>query len=305
MTLLAGRSLPGRSRRPAPRAASELNDVSVALVYGRISAEDQLYISKSPPEQLSVTALARTLTGLGVRYEVLDPCRPSFLRNLARFDVVLPNLHGPFGEDGRLQGLLDYLRILDCGGGVAASAVAADKIVCKRVMESLAVHTPAWRSWPGPAAGWPGGPVMVKPRSGGSSVGVSLVRHADDLAGAIMRAESDDPPSGLIEDHVPGLPVAVGVVEIPGGLAIFPPLATQVHAGEFYDADAKLDTAGAGTVICAEAPLPPPVRALLDSHVRDAVGRAGLSRHGPGRLHRRWRRHGHRAGGEHHARHVV
>lgn len=258
-----------------------LGQISVALVYGGISAEDQLYISKSPPEQLSVTALSDTLTGLGVRYEVLDPCRPSFIRDLARFDLALPNLHGPFGEDGRLQGLLDYLRVPYCGSGVAASAIAADKIVCKRMMEALAVPTPAWRTWPGPGTAWPGRPVMVKPRMGGSSVGMSLVRREDDLAAAITAAQASDPPGVLIEDHLPGLPVTVGMLELPGGIVIFPPLATQVHGGDFYDADAKLDTAGEGTVTCTQAALPAPVTAALDSHVRtlwDGLGCHGMAR---------------------------
>jgi D-alanine-D-alanine ligase len=258
-----------------------LGQISVALVYGGVSAEDQLYISKSPPGQLSVTALSDTLTGLGVRYEVLDPCRPSFIRDLARFDVALPNLHGPFGEDGRLQGLLDYLRVPFCGSGVAASAIAADKIVCKRLMESLAVPTPAWRTWPGPAAAWPGRPVMVKPRMGGSSVGMSLVRREDDLAAALTAAESSDPPGVLVEDHVPGLPVTAGVLELPGGIVVFPPLATQVDDGDFYDADAKLDSSGEGTVTCTQAALPDPVTAALNIHVRtlwDGLGCHGMAR---------------------------
>jgi D-alanine-D-alanine ligase len=258
-----------------------LGQISVALVYGGISAEDQLYISKSPPEQLSVTALSDTLTGLGTGYEVLDPCRPSFIRDLARFDVALPNLHGPFGEDGRLQGLLDYLRVPYCGSGVAASAIAADKIVCKRVMESLAVPTPAWRTWPGPATAWPGRPLMVKPRMGGSSVGMSLVRREEDLDGAITAAESSDPPGVLIEEHMPGLPVTVGVLELPGGIVIFPPLATWVHDGDFYDADAKLDAAGEGTVTCTQAALSAPATAALDGYVSrlwDGLGCHGMAR---------------------------
>ncbi len=48
-------------------------------------------------------------------FAVLDLCRPEFIQDLARLDVALPNLHGPFGEDGRLQGLLDYLRTPCCG----------------------------------------------------------------------------------------------------------------------------------------------------------------------------------------------
>jgi hypothetical protein len=60
-------------------------------------------------------------------------------------------------------------------------------------MEALGVPTPAWRTWPGPTGAWAGRPVMVKARMGGSSLGMSLVRHRDDLAGAISRAESGRP----------------------------------------------------------------------------------------------------------------
>jgi D-alanine-D-alanine ligase len=249
-------------------AGETLSQISVAVVYGGISAEDQLYIAKSPAEQLSITALSQTLGELGVRFEVLDPCQPSFIRKLTRFDVVLSNLHGPFGEDGRLQGLLDYLRVPYCGSGVAASAIAADKIRCKRLMEALAIPTPRWRVWPGTGAARPDRPVMVKPRMGGSSVGMSLVLREADLAGAIRDAESSDPPGVLIEDHVSGMPVTVGVLELPGGIAIFPPLATQVHASDFYDADAKLDEAGIGTVTAEQAALPAPTTTALRGFVR-------------------------------------
>ncbi len=115
-------------------------------------------------EQLSITALTCTLAGLGVPAVVLDPCERSFLRALLDFDVVMPAVHGPYGEDGRLQGLLDYLRRPYCGSGVAASALAADKALCKLAMTGLGVPTPRWRlagarlrPRPGRSACWPPG----------------------------------------------------------------------------------------------------------------------------------------------------
>jgi len=102
-----------------------LERARVAVVYGGLSAEDRLYITRSPVEQMSITALTRALAGLGVPGVVLDPCERSFVRTLLDFDVVMPAVHGPYGEDGRLQGLLDYLRRPYSGSGVAALAVAA------------------------------------------------------------------------------------------------------------------------------------------------------------------------------------
>jgi D-alanine-D-alanine ligase len=262
-------------------AECSLGRLSVALAYGGISAEDRLYMASSPPGQLSVTALSATLTRMGACFKILDPCHPSFIQELAGFDVALSNLHGPFGEDGRLQGLLDYLRVPYCGSGVAASAVAADKVLCKRLMESLGVPTPGWRIWPDMRGLRPGHPAMVKPRMGGSSVGMSLVRRDSDLEAAIGRAEAADPLGVLIEDYVPGLPVTVGLLELPEGVLVFPPLATRVHGGEFYDADAKLDAAAEGAVSCAEAGLPRAVLAELTARARelwDGLGCRGMAR---------------------------
>ncbi|MFF1652299.1 hypothetical protein [Streptomyces sp. NPDC058255] len=73
-----------------------------------------------------MTALADALDDIGAGWKVLNPCEPHFITELAGYDVALSNLHGPYVEDGRLEGLLDYLRVPYCGSGVAASAVAAD-----------------------------------------------------------------------------------------------------------------------------------------------------------------------------------
>ena len=177
------------------KAAQDLRDwrqsrqgLGVALIYGPVSAEDRLYHSKCPVEQRSVTALSEALEEIGARWKVLNPCEPDFIMDLAGYDVALSNLHGPYGEDGRLQGLLDYLRVPYCGSGVAASAVAADKILCKRVMLTLGVPTPGWWVWSGGPVHWNGRPVMVKPPFGGSSVGMSLVRDPADLPGALADA---------------------------------------------------------------------------------------------------------------------
>jgi hypothetical protein len=90
---------------------SALAGTRVAIAYGGVSTEDRFYLTRSPASQLSITALTKEMGSLGLRATVLDPCQPSFLRSLLDFDVVVPNMHGPYGEDGRLQGMLDYSRI--------------------------------------------------------------------------------------------------------------------------------------------------------------------------------------------------
>ncbi|EST25493.1 D-alanine--D-alanine ligase family protein [Streptomyces roseochromogenus] len=245
-----------------------LQGFGVALIYGSVSAEDRLYHSKCPVEQRSVTALSGALEEIGARWKVLDPCEPDFIGDLVGHDVALSNLHGPYGEDGRLQGLLDYLRVPYCGSGVGASAVAADKILCKRVMLALGVPTPSWRVWSGGPVNWGGQTVMVKPPHGGSSVGMNLVRDAADLPRALADASGEEGSEVLIEDYVTGTPLTVGMLELPGGsVVVFPPLATEATEAEFYDADTKLDVDSRGTVTVQAAELAPDV---LDRITRDA-----------------------------------
>jgi D-alanine-D-alanine ligase len=123
---------------------------------------------------------------------------------LGRVDVVFPVLHGPFGEDGTVQGLLEIADVRYVGAGVLASAVGMDKHYMKVVFESAGlpvlpyaiVTDRAWRADPDAcraeidALGYP---VFVKPCRGGSSIGISKVRSADELDAAIEEARRWDP----------------------------------------------------------------------------------------------------------------
>jgi D-alanine-D-alanine ligase len=261
--------------------AQDLPTLNVGLIYGGVSAEDRLYIAKSPLEQLSITALTASLSQLGTRFTVLDPCNATFIQSLSTYDVALSNLHGPFGEDGRLQGMLDYLRIPYCGSGVAASAVAADKVRCKWAMNNLGIPTPEHQVWhSGEPMLWPGKSVMIKPSLGGSSVGMSLVHHKGALAGALGEAWATDPSAILIEEYIPGIPVTVGLLELKGGLVAFPPFA-QTHSGEWCDASDKLDAGGTNTPSVTIAELPDTVVKTLINQAHalwDGLGCRGMAR---------------------------
>jgi D-alanine-D-alanine ligase len=263
------------------RWARSLAHLKVAVIYGGLSAEDRLYIAKSPTEQLSITAIADSLLRLGVHFKILDPCDPDFIHSLSTYDVALSNLHGPYGEDGRLQGLMDYLKIAYCGSGVSASAVAADKIRCKWAMNSLGIPTPAhlvWRS--GDEVVWPGHAVMVKPSLGGSSVGMSLVHDDRDLPIALADAWETDPSAILIEEYIPGTPVTIGLIELSSGVLAFPPFALN-HSGEWVDADDKLDVHGSTGPTVTRAELPISVTEVLIDHSHalwNGLGCQGMAR---------------------------
>jgi D-alanine-D-alanine ligase len=169
---------------------------------------------------------------------------------LGQVDVVLPILHGPFGEDGTVQGLLELADVPYVGAGVAASALCMDKDLFKAVLRDRGI--PVARNVTlrdGDAPEHPFDyPVFVKPARLGSSVGISKVNDAGDLPAAVELARRHD-DKVLIEEGVPGVEVECGV------LGNRDPIASVVgeivaHA-EWYDYSAKYDDGGMDLVVPA------------------------------------------------------
>jgi D-alanine-D-alanine ligase len=162
-------------------------------------------------------------------------------------DVVFPVLHGPFGEDGTIQGLLEMAGVPYVGSGVLASAAGMDKEFARKLLmaEGLPV-TDVVVLRPGTATLTPaqrdrlGLPVFVKPARGGSSVGVTRVLDWADLDAAIAVAREHD-PKVLVEAAVVGREVECAVLEFPDGSvrASVPAEIRIVGDAEFYDFDAK------------------------------------------------------------------
>ncbi len=172
---------------------------------------------------------------------------------LGAVDVVLPILHGPFGEDGTVQGLLELASIPYVGSGVTASALCMDKDLSKAVLRDrgiLVARSVTLR--PGDSAENPFGyPVFVKPARMGSSVGISKVRSEDELGAAVTLARRHDEKI-LIEEFEPGVEVEVGV------LGNRDPVASAVgeivaHA-DWYDFHAKYADGGMELIVPARLP---------------------------------------------------
>jgi D-alanine-D-alanine ligase len=170
---------------------------------------------------------------------------------LGEVDVVFPLLHGPYGEDGTLQGLLDLAGVAYVGSGVLSSAVSMDKEFMKRLLASaglpvgpyVAVRRGEWiRNPDGVAAtvAQLGFPVFVKPARAGSSMGISKVHGPDELAAAIEAAQQHD-PKVIVEAMVRGREIEIGVLAGPGeGPRTSVPAEIKVRGGhEFYDFQAK------------------------------------------------------------------
>src|SRR6185503_4384057 len=122
-------------------------------------------------------------------------------------EVVWIALHGTYGEDGAVQGLLGCLGLPYTGSGILASALAMDKVASKRIFESNGVPTPRWRIMPPDAAASAldgfGLPLVIKPALEGSSVGVSVVHRRAQIADALARARRHRGPT-LAEAYIPG-----------------------------------------------------------------------------------------------------
>lgn len=188
---------------------------------------------------------------------------------LGEVDVVFPMLHGPYGEDGTLQGLLELSGTPYVGAGVLASAVGQDKEYMKRVFTSfglpvgpyLVIRPREWESDPADARrrivdfaadhGWP---LFVKPARGGSSMGISKVDGFEDLDEAIEEARRHD-PKFLVESLLRGREIECGVLEFEDGpRASLPAEIPPVTDHAYYDFEAKYIDSASGMV---PAPLTP------------------------------------------------
>jgi len=172
---------------------------------------------------------------------------------LGAVDVVFPILHGPFGEDGTVQGLLELAGVPYVGAGVTASALCMDKDLCKAVLRDRGIPVaPNITLRPGDPVENPFGyPVFVKPARLGSSVGISKADTVEGLEAAVALARRHD-DKVLVEEFQPGVEVEVGV------LGNREPVASVVgeivaHA-DWYDFDAKYADGGMDLIIPARLP---------------------------------------------------
>ncbi|GLY72672.1 D-alanine--D-alanine ligase family protein [Actinoallomurus iriomotensis] len=213
-------------------------------------------------------------------------------RALGEVDVVLPLLHGPYGEDGTIQGLLELAGVRYVGAGVFASAASMDKAFMKVILRDaglpvgpyVVVGDRRWRRERKRVVddvkelGWP---VFVKPARAGSSMGISRVDAEPELEAAVEAAREHD-PKVIVEAAVEGREIECGVLE---GLDDGPPeasLPAEVHVGDghdYYDFEAKYLDEG------LRLDIPPDLPATVVDEVRrlsvqafEAVGCEGLAR---------------------------
>jgi D-alanine-D-alanine ligase len=235
----------------------------VAVLAGGRSSEHEISLASArsvleslDPEQYDVVTVAigrdgrwELGSGDGSVAETLPVPAANAPATLGAVDVVLPILHGPFGEDGTVQGLLELAGVPYVGAGVAASALCMDKDLFKKVLRdsgiAVARHV-ALRS--GDAVENPFGyPCFVKPARLGSSVGISKVHAAEELEPAVELAFRHD-DKVLIEELLDGIEVEVGVLGNREPVASLPGQIVPL-GHEWYDFASKYEEGGMDLVI--------------------------------------------------------
>ncbi len=204
-------------------------------------------------------------------------------------DVAFPVLHGPFGEDGTVQGLLELLGVPYVGAGVLASSLCMDKIVFKDVLAAAgvpqvayaAVREARWRAEPDAVRAELaplGLPLFVKPARLGSSVGIGKVHDAGELDAALEAAFAHD-PLVIVEAFSGGTEVECAVIGLYEAEASVPGEVVLLGGAEWYDYEAKYSPGGVELRVPAAIPdgAAEEVRRLaVDTFLR--VGCAGLAR---------------------------
>ncbi len=226
-----------------------------------ITAEGRWVVEQDDPQRLRISAgvlprvdssghhvvLAADPTHRGLHMRPADAAA-GILRDV---DVVFPVLHGPWGEDGTIQGLLELAGVPYVGSGVFASAAAMDKGHMKAVLRSGGLHVGPFEIVT--AAQWVGDrasvltrlrrlrmPVFVKPARAGSSVGITKVDDSDGLVAAVEVAREHD-PRVVVEEGLSGIrEIECGVLDAPDGPRASVCAEIIVREGhDFYDFDAK------------------------------------------------------------------
>ncbi|MFE4951650.1 D-alanine--D-alanine ligase family protein [Leifsonia sp. NPDC056665] len=212
--------------------------------------------------------------------------------SLGTVDVVFPILHGPWGEDGTVQGMLDLIGLPYVGSGVLASALGMDKHFTKTVLQQAGIPVAPWQTVT--AYQWAtapeavrrksellGLPAFVKPARAGSSVGVSKVTSWDDLGAAVETALAED-DRVLIESAVVGREVEIAVLGGRPGRSARASVAGEIviTGRDFYDFAAKYLDAPGIDLVCPADLTDAELAEMGDLGVRafDAIGAEGLSR---------------------------
>jgi len=250
----------------------ELKTKKIGVLLGGLSAERQVSLNSGAAVQKALLARGYDAVAIDVDRDIAQV----LVRE--RVDVAFIALHGRYGEDGAIQGLLEIMGLPYTGSGILASALAMNKIFAKQVFDAKGLTIAPYRvlsrgDKPDLTQFGFALPVVVKPSQEGSSVGVSIVRHETALAAALQEAFRYDREI-IVEQFIKGREVQVGILEdrALGAIEIVP-------KNEFYDFDAKYTAGMAEHILPARLPTNLYQQVLLaGEEAHRALGCSGYSR---------------------------
>ena len=227
--------------------------MSIAVLQGGVSAEREVSLR-------SGDNVTKGLRDLGFSVSVYDAADLSFIEELrsSKPDIVFNALHGRFGEDGTIQGLLEILNMPYTGSGVLASALAMNKQASKDIFIAAGLTTPKGFlmqqgdfSFAECAQKLGTNCLVVKPNGEGSSVGVSIVNNEADFASGFNDAK-DSNHYALVEECIPGREITVGVLEDACGNASALPVIEIIPKTDFYHYENKYAAGAVSYVVPAK-----------------------------------------------------
>jgi D-alanine-D-alanine ligase len=205
-----------------------LKNKKIGVLCGGTSSEREISLK-------SGKAVYNALKKLGLKAVLVDVNKNVALKLLKeKIDVAYITLHGPMGEDGTIQGMLEIMGIPYTGCGVFSSSASMDKIISKKIFEYSKIPTPQWfviekfKSVDEIKY-----PVVVKPATQGSAIGISIVKNKKEFPKAVKNAFSYD-NKVLVEKYIKGTEITAGVLN---GNSL--PVIEIVPDGKFYDFKSK------------------------------------------------------------------
>jgi D-alanine-D-alanine ligase len=223
-----------------------MSKVRVAVVMGGTSAEREVSIESGRCVMTALGNLGHTAQSLDFDARFVDALRE------IRPDVVFNALHGTGGEDGTIQGVLEWMGIPYTGSDLTSCAIAMDKHLAKKLLAAEGLPTPAWDTFDlsgGTLPLLPGSlnlPLVVKPRASGSSAGVSIVRTHEEWTRAMLDLAARSTQI-IAEEYIPGREFGVAVF----GEEALPVVEIVATSDEFYTYDAKYKPGGSRHLIPA------------------------------------------------------
>ncbi|SEA22740.1 D-alanine--D-alanine ligase [Desulfuromusa kysingii] len=233
----------------------EMKTKKIGVLLGGLSAEREISLKTGNASLSALQQLGYDVVAIDVNKGL-----PQQLLQ-AGIEVAFIALHGRFGEDGRVQGLLEMMQIPYTGSGVMASSIAIDKVMTKQIFSYHQLPTPRFDFMrPGDSTKdlllrCQDLPVVVKPSREGSTIGITIVKNQTELAAGIQRAADLD-GTVLVEEYIDGIELTVSVLN---GEA-FPVIQIVPRSG-FYDYQSKYTTGATKYLI--PAPISPALYKLV------------------------------------------